>query len=136
MIYVIRVFGKAKLSILWKIRNRWLNALKLPKKLNMRVSHIFKESNMVADKLANHSYSVHKHSLWFSPLYFIEDLISRDIVHSLITVLYEFLEDLGTIFSLIDFSIRFSIKVFNEARLCDVLAICEFRLYSMEGVRV
>ena len=43
-------------------------------------------------------------------------------------------EDPGTLFSLFDFPIGLSFKVFNEARLRGVLTRCKSRLYSLWDV--
>ena len=37
----------------WKIRNRWIRAVHRARLLNVRVSHIYREGNCVADKLAS-----------------------------------------------------------------------------------
>jgi len=36
----------------WQIKNRWLNCLTLVKSMNFLLSHIFREGNHCADKLA------------------------------------------------------------------------------------
>ena len=51
--YIINAFKCSENSISLKIHNRWLNALVLFKKLNVKVSHILREGNLVADKLDN-----------------------------------------------------------------------------------
>ena len=65
-------------SIPRKIRNRWLNTLELSNSLNLKVSHIYREGNMVVDKLAVHSHVTGGQSLWFTHSEFIADLVVRD----------------------------------------------------------
>ena len=75
---VINAFMKKTVSIPWKIRNRWLNALKLSNTFNLKVSHIYREGNMVADKLATYSHIAGGQYWWFTHPDFIADLVARD----------------------------------------------------------
>lgn len=43
----------------WKYKNRWWNYINLTKKMLFHVSHIYREGNPCADKLA--SYGIHSH---------------------------------------------------------------------------
>ncbi|CAJ2673600.1 unnamed protein product [Trifolium pratense] len=36
----------------WKLRNRWFNCLELTKTMHFRVTHIYREGNCCADKMA------------------------------------------------------------------------------------
>lgn len=42
----------------WKLKTRWLNCLALTRNMNFKVSHIFREGNCCADRLANHGLSI------------------------------------------------------------------------------
>jgi len=44
---------KNPLMIPWSLRNRWLNCMGFTKRMNFMVSHIYKESNVCANSLAN-----------------------------------------------------------------------------------
>jgi len=48
---------------LWK--NIWLNCLKITSQMNFVVSHIYRESNHCADRLANFSLSIQGISFWY-----------------------------------------------------------------------
>ncbi|PNX85515.1 ribonuclease H, partial [Trifolium pratense] len=51
----------------WYLRNRWLNCLHISKSMNFIISHIFREGNSLADKLA--SLGLHSNSfIWHSQL--------------------------------------------------------------------
>lgn len=50
----------------WSLRNRWLNALTLSKKMGFVYSYVFREGNTCADLLANHGTSISGLSWWNS----------------------------------------------------------------------
>jgi hypothetical protein len=50
--------------VLWKLKNRWLNWLASARSLNVIVSHIFREGNCCADKLANMGLGISSNFWW------------------------------------------------------------------------
>jgi ribonuclease HI len=69
---------KSQLAIPWKLRNRWNNCLFLVRNMYFVVSHIYREGNRVADKLANLGFGIND-SLWFDScsMVFRSDLVSN-----------------------------------------------------------
>lgn len=49
---VVGYFNKPT-SIPWRFTTRWANCLHITSQMNVRISHIYREGNLVADKLAN-----------------------------------------------------------------------------------
>ena len=58
----------------WIYRNRWLSVLQMLESMVFKVSHIFREGNTVADKLA----SLDIEGCWWHSLADIQDLVDRD----------------------------------------------------------
>ncbi|XP_004304923.1 PREDICTED: putative ribonuclease H protein At1g65750-like [Fragaria vesca subsp. vesca] len=50
---VVACFSSKSFSPPWNLRVRWNNCLSIIRQMNFRCSHIFREGNMVADKMAN-----------------------------------------------------------------------------------
>ncbi|KAL6189533.1 hypothetical protein ACLB2K_040921 [Fragaria x ananassa] len=50
---VVACFSSRSFSPPWNLRVRWNNCLSIIRQMNFRCSHIFREGNMVADKMAN-----------------------------------------------------------------------------------
>ena len=48
----------------WTLRNRWFNCTKLTSQMNFVVTHIFREGNQCADRLANLGLSIQGVSFW------------------------------------------------------------------------
>jgi len=48
----------------WKVRNRWLNCLNACRSMNFTVTHIFREGNHYADRLASIGFNSHKFIWW------------------------------------------------------------------------
>ncbi|CAJ2674874.1 unnamed protein product [Trifolium pratense] len=48
----------------WKLRNRWYNCIYFCSLMNFRISHIFREGNCCADKLANFSLTSREDHWW------------------------------------------------------------------------
>jgi len=48
----------------WHIRNRWNNGLVIIRSMNCVVTHIFRESNQVADSLANYGLISNFFEFW------------------------------------------------------------------------
>ncbi len=42
------------LSVPWRLRITWGNCMHTARQMNVHISHIYKEDNLVADKLANY----------------------------------------------------------------------------------
>ena len=78
-IYVLWAYRKMSVSIPWKIRQRWLNALCLANNLNVVVSHIYREGNSAADKLASSAATASLDGWWFYAPPLITGLIARDM---------------------------------------------------------
>lgn len=62
-LYLVYYFNSPSL-ITWRFRTSWANGLHLIKQMTFRVSHIYKEGNLVADKLANYG-AEHVYSHWW-----------------------------------------------------------------------
>lgn len=74
---VLQAFSDHSL-VPWKIRNRWKNCVHLSKCMFFQLSHIFREGNSCADKLANHGLSSLCYTWWDQPPSFI----SADFIHN------------------------------------------------------
>lgn len=62
----------------WKIRNRWRNCVHLCQSMNFRVSHIYREGNNCADKLATFGITSQCFSWWD----LVSSFISEDFIHN------------------------------------------------------
>ncbi|CAJ2651412.1 unnamed protein product [Trifolium pratense] len=60
---VVLAFSSAKI-VPWALRNRWDNCVTLLSNMNFYVSHIYREGNHCADKLANIGLSLHGLTWW------------------------------------------------------------------------
>jgi ribonuclease HI len=60
---VVHAFSSSKI-VPWPLRNRWNNCLLLISNMNFYVSHIFREGNHCADKLANLGLSLPDFTWW------------------------------------------------------------------------
>jgi ribonuclease HI len=60
---VVLAFSSAKI-VPWALRNRWENCLTLLSNMNFYVSHIYREGNHCADKLANIGLSLNGLTWW------------------------------------------------------------------------
>lgn len=50
---------KSSYIVPWKLRNRWFNCLDSIRSMRFYVSHIYREGNTCADRLANHGLSIY-----------------------------------------------------------------------------
>ncbi|XP_019451753.1 PREDICTED: uncharacterized protein LOC109353847 [Lupinus angustifolius] len=58
----------------WKLSNDWQICKSKIAQMNFKISHIYREGNVCADKLASYDISSHTNSIWFStPPFIIED---------------------------------------------------------------
>lgn len=57
----------------WKLRSRWRNMLLLAKKMHFVYSHVYREGNVCADKLANFGTTISSLVWWNSIPDFIKD---------------------------------------------------------------
>ncbi|CAJ2641811.1 unnamed protein product [Trifolium pratense] len=62
----------------WKLRNRWYNCIYFCSLMNFRISHIFREGNCCADKLANFSLTSREDHWWDNVPSFIGDDFFRN----------------------------------------------------------
>ena len=62
VLITVRKLGLGLLIFFWMLRNRWNTCLNYCEKIRFRVTHIFCEGNVCADKLANLGF-IHKESL-------------------------------------------------------------------------
>ncbi|GAU15839.1 hypothetical protein TSUD_236550, partial [Trifolium subterraneum] len=60
---VVLAFSKPSM-VPWRIRNRWMNALLLTKSMRFMATHIYREGNHCADKLANIGLTVQTFTWW------------------------------------------------------------------------
>ena len=79
--YVVGLFNSSSSSILWPYRNRRRRVQAWAKRLNIKVSHIFREDNSVVDRLASYGVTMDHISRWTKIPNFISPLVRRDMVH-------------------------------------------------------
>ncbi|CAJ2657526.1 unnamed protein product [Trifolium pratense] len=60
---VVLAFKSSKV-VRWTLRNRWDNCLYLLSSMSLLVTHIYREGNHCADKLANLGLSLHSKAWW------------------------------------------------------------------------
>lgn len=60
-------YFKAPHLVPWRFKTSWANCLHIVRKLNFRVSHVYREGNSVADVLANYG-AAHEGSHWWDTL--------------------------------------------------------------------
>ncbi|GAU48979.1 hypothetical protein TSUD_245700 [Trifolium subterraneum] len=77
-VLVVSAFNKPTALVPWQLRNRWKNAIHKAKSMNVIISHIFRESNQVADLLANHGLNVDTICLWHSIPLFAKDSFEKN----------------------------------------------------------
>ena len=68
-------------NVIWKFRNRWARDLILAKRLQIRISHIYRERNCVADKFASLSTTSGTKKWWFGAPEDIMKLTYRYMIH-------------------------------------------------------
>jgi hypothetical protein len=73
---VLRAFSNSINVMPWDLRNRWSNCLHLG--LHIATSHIYREGNTCADKLANHGHLLDNILWWDSISSFLIDDFLRD----------------------------------------------------------
>lgn len=74
---VISAFSSYDL-VPWKIRNRWRNCMQLCKSMKFIISHIYREGNNCADKLANYGVISQCFSWWDLASDFISEAFFRN----------------------------------------------------------
>lgn len=74
---VVQSFSNQDL-IPWKYKNRWRNCIGLTKKMRFHVSHIHREGNSCADKLASYGIQSHSFTWWDLPPSFISEDFFRN----------------------------------------------------------
>ena len=62
--YLVHLFNSGVGRIPWRFRNRWLRAVKMASNMNVTISHIYREGNCVADKLASRASSSQNQIWW------------------------------------------------------------------------
>ena len=62
--YVVHLFNRGTGQISWRFHNRWLSAYKKARTKNFIVTHIFREGNNVADRLASQASNSQDHQWW------------------------------------------------------------------------
>ncbi|GAU26383.1 hypothetical protein TSUD_221100 [Trifolium subterraneum] len=62
----------------WQIKTRWHNCIHLTHSLNFVISHIYRECNSCADKLANLGLSLASHTWWCQPPNVIKEDMGRN----------------------------------------------------------
>ena len=63
--YVVLLVQNNSHKVPWHFRCKWMRALQYAKKLNVRISHIYREGNCVADKLVSMSIAAETNHWWF-----------------------------------------------------------------------
>ena len=62
--YAVNLYMNKTSKIPWRMRSRWLRAVDKADKLNLVISHICREGNNVADKLASQASSSQLQNWW------------------------------------------------------------------------
>lgn len=75
---VIHYFSHPQ-TVPWRLRVPWLNCLYLARQLRFFVSHIYREGNSLADRLANFGASGSGSIWWLSLPTFLYPLYGRDL---------------------------------------------------------
>ena len=78
--YVVSIFLTGSLKVPWEVRSRWSIALSDAKNLQVHVSHIYREGNCVADKLASMSTTPNFNKWWFNQPTLLSSLMYRDMI--------------------------------------------------------
>lgn len=74
---VVTAFKNVSL-VPWKLRNRWMNCLAMTRRMRFHCSHIYREGNACADKLANFGFGAASLIWWNSTPSFIRDDFFRN----------------------------------------------------------
>ncbi|PNY07582.1 ribonuclease H, partial [Trifolium pratense] len=69
---VVNAYKSSNL-VSWSLSNRWFNCLKLAGHMNIIVSHIFREGNHCADRLANIGLNLDRLTLWNDVPFVVKD---------------------------------------------------------------
>ncbi|KAK2361883.1 hypothetical protein QL285_086990 [Trifolium repens] len=75
---VVSAFSNPSKPVAWQFRNRWKNVMFMVRQMNCIVTHIYRESNQVADSLANHGLTSSSLVFWNDPPLFISDSFNRN----------------------------------------------------------
>lgn len=79
---VVRYFHSPHL-VPWRLRIPWLNCFHIMRQINLRVSHVYREGNVLADLLANFG-AVHVGSFWWDSLpMFLATSYGRDLASAI-----------------------------------------------------
>jgi ribonuclease HI len=70
---VVSAFNHPEKQVAWSLSNRWRNSIYMVKQMNVIVTHIFREGNQVADRLANHGLSITSIVFWSELPLFVQD---------------------------------------------------------------
>lgn len=74
---VVAAFQSGK-GIPWKLRNRWSHCLALTRRMNFFISHIYREGNTSADRMAAHGLTIQGDVWWDSIPNFIGEDFFRN----------------------------------------------------------
>ena len=78
--YVVLLVKNNSQKVPWRFRSRWIRALQFARKNNVRISHIYREGNCVADKLASMSITEDSNHWWFQAPEDLQRLLYRDLI--------------------------------------------------------
>ena len=78
-LYVVNLFRDKSNKIPWKFKNRWMRALSFASQIRVVVSHIYREGNAVADKLANTAANSQASTWWFHMPENLGPFVYRDL---------------------------------------------------------
>lgn len=79
-IAVTQLVNSKSLKVPWYLRTKWVNCLYLLSHMEHKASHIFREGNTAADRIAN--YAIHLSSVitWWSSA---PTFVQNDLIHDL-----------------------------------------------------
>ncbi|XP_057775389.1 uncharacterized protein LOC130994359 [Salvia miltiorrhiza] len=74
--FTVSLLSSRSLSVPWRFKARWIQALSYAATFSYRISHIYRERNRVADCLASH---VKDEGYWFHDVADIRQLVMEDL---------------------------------------------------------
>ncbi|GMN68018.1 hypothetical protein TIFTF001_037072 [Ficus carica] len=78
--YVVDLLQNKSINIPWKFLTRWVRAMNYLQENTYYVTHVFREGNHMADKLASHATHLEEENWWFACRNFISLAVNKDNV--------------------------------------------------------
>ena len=76
--YVVDLFRKKSSDVPWKLLPHWTKCIHQLSGMQFRVSHIFREGNMVANRLSKEAVQKRTENWWFTTPDFCSSLVAFD----------------------------------------------------------